>query len=172
MAEKPKQQMEGDKAMDTGIVVAFAGTKVPKGWELCDGRMLDRTKQEYAALFEAIGAIHGGDANPNFKLPDYRGLFLRGVDHAAGRDPDTNEREAPGTLPNAGNFGNAVGSIQQDQFGSHSHPLPREVWSFSGTGSNQPPTAPNGGAGVTVTNAIGGKETRPKNAYVNYIIKL
>lgn len=155
-----------------GIVVAFAGTKVPKGWLLCDGSYLDRNKAEYKPLFDAIGTVHGGDANPDFRLPDYRGLFLRGVDGKAGRDPDAGIRTAPSDLPNAGNSGNAVGSLQEDALESHLHQLPREVWSFSGKGSNQAPTNADGGAGVTVTSPVGGNETRPKNAYVQYIISL
>lgn len=158
--------------MDTGIVVAFAGTRTPQGWELCDGRYLDKEKKEYKPLFDVIGTIHGGDANPNFKLPDYRGLFLRGVDNSAGRDPEADKRTAPGDPPNPGNTGNAVGSIQDEQLKHHIHTLPREVWSFMGNGSNQHPDNPNGGAGVVATNEAGGSETRPKNAYVNYIIKL
>jgi microcystin-dependent protein len=78
--------------MDTGIIVAFGGDKVPKGWELCDGRMLDKNDPQFARLFEVIGTIHGGDANPEFQLPDYRGLFLRGVDQGAGRDPGSGDR--------------------------------------------------------------------------------
>lgn len=158
--------------MEAGIVVAFAGTRVPDGWELCDGRMLDKNLSRYVKLFDVIGTIHGGDANPRFQLPDYRGMFLRGVDHNAGRDPDAAERKSPGQPPNPGNAGKQIGSIQSDQLRSHLHALPRQVWAFSGTGSNQPPANSSGGAGVVETNSTGGKETRPINAYVNYIIKL
>jgi microcystin-dependent protein len=159
--------------MNAGIVVAFAGTSIPTGWKLCDGSKLDRNKKEFAALFDAIGTVHGGDGNPNFLLPDYRGMFLRGVDHGAKRDPEADTRSPPGADDNSGNSGNAVGSVQMDQLRSHQHRLPREVWAFTGKGSNQRPSDAEGGAGVVATNDDGGgEETRPKNAYVDFIIKL
>jgi hypothetical protein len=91
--------------MEAGIVVAFAGDNIPNGFELCDGRMLNKNTPKHQKLFNAIGTIHGGDANPNFQLPDYRGLFLRGVDHGASRDPEAARRTAPGQA----NTGNTVG---------------------------------------------------------------
>jgi microcystin-dependent protein len=163
--------------MDTGIVVAFAGNKIPNGWELCDGRMLSRTDPKYKALFDVIGTIHGGDADPNFQLPDYRGRFLRGVDNGSERDPDAARRSAPGQN-NSGNSGAEVGSVQDDQFLRHSHTiagfhLEADGGSgFDGAGMdtnsnrNHPMTHDYG------TSSAGGSETRPKNAYVNYIIKL
>ena len=163
--------------MDTGIVTAFAGTKVPQGWELCDGRMLDKHNARYAALFEVIGTIHGGDANPSFQLPDYRGMFLRGVDLNRGLDDDRNNRRPPGK-GNTGNSGNAVGSVQDDDLARHAHTLQgfhleaREGHGFDGAGFDT-----NSGRSHPMTHAygssaIGGAETRPKNVYVNYIIKL
>lgn len=161
----------------TGIVVAFAGSHVPDGWELCDGRMLDRDDERYAALFRVIGTMHGGDGNPNFQLPDYRGIFLRGADLGRGRDPDRNHRRPPGCR-NTGNCGNSVGSIQDDLVASHSHAV---------AGFHLEPSAANGfdgeclDAGVKRAGSVArgygtspapGAETRPKNAYVNYLIKL
>ena len=163
--------------MVTGIVVAFAGSKVPTGWELCDGRMLDRGNPNYLPLFNVIGTIHGGDANPSFQLPDYRGRFLRGVDDGAGRDPEAGTRSAPGD-GNTGNQGDRVGSVQGDQFGSHAHST--QGWHLEASGG----TGFHGAGFETNSNrnhpsshdygshAAGGSETRPKNANVLWIIKL
>ena len=163
--------------METGIVVAFASDKIPDGWELCDGRMLDKNNPRFRQLFEAIGTVHGGDANPNFQLPDYRGLFLRGTDRNAGRDRDSANRRSPGQN-NTGNGGALVGSVQDDAFAQHSHTIPGFHLEadggsgFDGAGMdtnsnrNHPMTHDYG------TSGVGGTETRPKNVYVNYIIKL
>ena len=165
------------KKMDTGIVVAFAGNKIPPGWALCDGTLQDRTLAKWKPLFGVIGTIHGGDGNQNFQLPDYRGIFLRGVDGTAGRDPDKTERLAPGK-GNTGNTGNSIGSIQSDGFQAHSHQFGGKHLEgqggagFDGAGfesnsnPNHPWTQPYG------TTPVGSQETRPKNAYVSYIIKL
>ena len=106
--------------MVPGVVVAFAGNAVPDGWELCAGQKVSKNDRKYAKLFEAIGTIHGGDGNPKFLLPDYRGMFLRGVDGKAGRDPDKDERKPPGEN-NTGNKGNLVGSVQGHAFEIHEH---------------------------------------------------
>jgi len=163
--------------METGIVVAFSGTRIPNGRELCDGRLLDKNNPRYKALFDVIGTIHGGDANPNFQLPDYRGMFLRGADLDRGVDPDRHVRRPPGAR-NTGNCGNAVGSVQDDQIASHSHAVAGfHLEASGGSGFD--------GAGLDAmckrthpmtraygTSATIGAETRPKNVYVNYLIKL
>lgn len=163
--------------MLTGIVVAFAGDNIPNGWLPCDGRTLDKNNPQYAPLFAVIGTIHGGSATPDFRLPDYRGRFLRGVDGGAGRDPDAGARAAPGD-GNTGNTGDRVGSVQDDLLRSHSH-VTHGVHlegsgghGFDGAGfetnsnRNHPWTRDYG------TRDSGGSETRPKNAYVQWIIKL
>ena len=113
-----------------------------------------------------------------FNLPDYRGMFLRGVDNGAGNDPDGEAR--------------SVGSVQDHAVGSHGHEiddpghdhsLPDRAGSdvnfrglqFYGDNANigrfrtsQEVT------GITVTTPTGANvstETRPVNSAVNYIIK-
>lgn len=163
--------------VDTGIVVAFAGNNVPTGWAICDGSVHNKNEQKWKALFEAIGTIHGGDGNPNFQLPDYRGMFLRGVDSGAGRDPDSGGRIPPGHN-NTGNSGDLVGSIQDDEFRSHDHVINSKHLEASGgsgfDGAGFDSNSNNGGPYQHPydTGQSGGKETRPKNAYVTYIIKL
>ncbi len=150
-----------------GSVTAFAGANVPSGWLLCDGSAVSRTA--YASLFAAVGTAWGtGDGATTFNLPDMRGVFLRGVDSGRGQDPDTGSRSATA----GGNSGDAVGSYQADMFASHTHSF---QWGGGGiTGASSPYQVPiyNQGFNNTfTTSAAGGSETRPKNVYVNYIIK-
>jgi microcystin-dependent protein len=158
-----------------GSIMAYMGTNPPSGWLLCDGSAVSRTL--YSRLFAVIGVANGyGDGMNTFNLPDLRAMFLRGVDGDAGIDIERDMRAAakPG-----GNAGNAVGSLQQDEFKSHNHAngLFNQVLRLSsGTSTTATSTAvnpsePNIIESVPMLNA-GATETRPKNVYVNYIIKL
>jgi hypothetical protein len=98
-------------------------------------------------------------------------LFLRGVDIGAGRDPDRGSRSSAFA---GGNTGNNVGSIQPDEFKTHTHTYTDPLLGVNGVvGQGGDPAQarqyPTVKAGTTGTS--GGSETRPKNAYVNYIIK-
>lgn len=170
-----------------GTVAAFAGptAAIPSGWMLCDGRALSRS--QYARLFAAIGTVHGdGDGATTFPLPDYRGLFLRGVDAGRGMDPDAATRSVAGE---GGNEGDQVGSRQGDETRSHNHRLgdSRGVgigpakFTVTGDGNsfwsefrynNGGDTVYAGDADAVHAQNSGGAETRPVNAAVHYIIKL
>lgn len=54
-----------------GQIILFAGNFAPKGWALCDGRLLPIAT--YSALFSILGATYGGDGIQTFGLPDLRG---------------------------------------------------------------------------------------------------
>ena len=92
------EDLEGDSgATPAGAVSPFAGpaANLPGGWLNCDGSEVSR--DEYEDLFAAIGTAHGeGDGATTFNLPDYRGMFLRGVDNGAGNDPDGEDRTDQG----------------------------------------------------------------------------
>jgi microcystin-dependent protein len=166
-----------------GSVVAFAGEKEPDGWMLCDGRALPRNS--YAELFGAIGVAHGhGDAVTTFNIPDYRGRFLRGTDWSANLDPDHDQRSAakPGGLS-----GNRVGSIQADSLARHAHPTTVNGALIAQVDPNAPNKASNAGFegvnggglygpyngyGTVTVQPEGGRETRPNNAGVNFIIRV
>lgn len=179
------------KGMPAGTVVAFAGKAgaVPNGWLLCDGREVSRS--EYRTLFYAIRTAHGtGDGSTTFKLPDYRGYFLRGVDHGTGRDPDSASRTSRGDL-SPGQVGSVQGdatripaNLQVQQGGAHSHQYTYtrnhphagtriDRYDDGGDGLyEQTVTAETSGIVVHTHELIGGdRETRPKNNYVNWIIK-
>lgn len=176
------------KAQPSGTIIAFGGpkNKIPSGWLICDGMLYDRTVPKYTQLFNAIGVSWGGDGGNKFAVPDLRGMFLRGInDNAPNVDPDANSRTASRVdLNSAGNSGNAVGSKQADMYGSHTHSASATVQRSNIDGSNGSHDVSGGGdkynadpglgsLGVSVTiNPSGGNETRPKNAYVYYIIKL
>ena len=118
-----------------GSIVAYAGDILPstrqalasQGWLVCDGQAINR--EAYSALYRVLAHIHGiGDGVRTFNLPDYRGLFLRGVSGQSQRDPDTLQRTPAAT---GGRSGNTVGSIQGDTVGLHQH---SEVGQIPGDG--------------------------------------
>ena len=158
-----------------GTVVAFAGSQAPDGWLLCDGRSLDKSDPLYKRLFDAIGTSYGGDANPTFQIPDYRGVFLRGVDGGTKKDPDASSRLAMGKS-GTGNSGNAVGSYESDQLASHDHMIPTAFAEAAGGGAFQGDALSSNSnqrqRPQYNTRPAGGAETRPKNVSVYYLIKL
>ena len=155
-----------------GTVVAWSGTLTePKniemlrsrGWITADGRALD--KKKYADLFAVIGTAHGEPNENQFNIPDLRGVFIRGVDRGAGKDPDATTRAAskPGGLD-----GDDVGSFQADQFASHTHTtnvvVDRQGGFARGSDTLHRIDTP--------TEATGGKETRPKNIALHHLVKV
>lgn len=171
-------------AQPSGSIIAYAGTKESlenmerQGWLVCDGRLVDRTNQRFQNLFSAIGTSWGGDGGNKFALPDLRGMFLRGISENSGNDPDaTNRGKARPDLNASGNGGNAVGSMQNDALTEHTHTYPYGSWHNNGekgdgigyVGVNQAQTWNTRGV---VEEKIKSTETRPKNVYVYYIIKL
>lgn len=167
-----------------GTITAFAGPaeNVPEGWLVCDGQVYAQTT--YPELFEAIGIAWGGSGDV-FNVPDFRGHFLRGVDDGAGNDADAATRT---NLSGDNTIGDAVGSYQTDAFQGHWHLLGDDTGEVgftrgfvTGAGSGVPaPASPNNGALTRALEAVSdgvngdprlASETRPKNAYVHYIIK-
>jgi hypothetical protein len=67
-----------------GTVTWFAGGTAPTGYLECNGQGLNTTT--FAELFSAIGYTYGG-SGATFNVPDLRGEFIRGWDHARGVDP-------------------------------------------------------------------------------------
>jgi microcystin-dependent protein len=165
-----------------------------QGWLPCDGRAVSKTT--YADLFKVIGTSFGAEGrldlwgasatsgpmimnrvfavtNPDgFRVPDLRGRFLRGTDQRQQRDPDAALRQ---DLAGGGNDGDRVGSVQEDQFRSHKHTF--DAWhggGIDGTSQADPPAMAGwirGSPDAKAVQATGGAETRPKNIYVNWIIR-
>ena len=117
-----------------GTIVAFGGVNVPAGWRLCDGSEVSRIGP-FAPLFAAVGIAYGpGDGVTTFDLPDFRGMFLRGHDGGAGKDPDRATRTA--VKPGAAT-GDNVGSVQGFDIENHKHPIYANSVSSGGGGPVQ-----------------------------------
>jgi microcystin-dependent protein len=68
----------------TGSVFAAPLSEMP-GYLLCDGAEVSR--EAYEKLFARIGTTFGeGDGDATFNIPDYRGMFLRGMGGNADAD--------------------------------------------------------------------------------------
>ncbi|MCD4735293.1 MAG: tail fiber protein [Bacteroidales bacterium] len=165
---------KADNGVPVGAVMPFMGVNAPAGWLVCNGQSI-ATGDEYADLRAVIGNT----------VPDLRGEFLRGWDNGRGRDPDANSR----------NGGDNVGSIQNDLFLSHNHGgvvtggehqhnyngVGGHPYNYAGSyatvqildfNSTKQASVPTSGSGHQHTiSSDGGNETRPKNVYVNFIIK-
>ncbi|AKL97573.1 putative bacteriophage tail fiber protein, e14 prophage [Endomicrobium proavitum] len=61
-----------------GTVIAFAGSNIPVGYFECKGDW--KFIAEYPELYSAIGSTYndGESRSGQFRLPDFRGMFLRG----------------------------------------------------------------------------------------------
>ena len=154
-------------SVPVGSIMPFAGTNVPNGWLLCNGDAI--SKSAYSNLFTIIGiSWGGGNGTTTFNLPDLRGQFLRGVDGTGGIDTDKANRTAKYT---SGNTGNSVGSYQEDEIRAHYHTYQNDI---NGPPYNHDLPYTAGGSNYrtnSTSSSTGGSETRPVNAYVNYIIK-
>lgn len=150
------------------------------GWLLCDGSEISRAG--YPRLFQLLGDAYGDAAEDKFRLPDYRGAFLRGVNGSRdpSRDPDAASRSGSGP-GDSGNSGNAVGSLQEQQFQEHEHEIQTAPVPIT-PGDNPPPvqvvrdvisptTRIDCRPGTVDSSECFGKETRPVNLYVNFLIK-
>jgi len=163
----------------SGTILPYAGTTVPVGYLACDGA--EYSKSQYSSLYSAIQNIWGTASNSNnFKVPDLRGLFLRGVDGTANRDPDKTSRTS---LTAGQNSGNKVGSYQKDELKSHKHNNGAYLEDKAGLqryGKDANSIKQfyaytshivNHATGFTSNEGVA-TETRPANIYVLYIIKI
>jgi hypothetical protein len=168
-----------------GSILPYAGDTAPSGWLLCDGGTYTTTT--YPNLY-AVVAFRFGGSGTSFKVPDLRGRFLRGRDNGAGRDPDRAGRAA---MSSGGTSGDAVGSVQDFAMqnisgligdfntyagihGSSTAPFWRTNLIGNQTGIGSGSGDPYVRVGMDLSLSSGTKtssETRPANAYVNYIIK-
>jgi microcystin-dependent protein len=166
-----------NKKADKGYDPKYEG--VPNGWLLCDGRNLSETK--YEKLFEVLLDHWGQSGEKVFVLPDLRGKFLRGVTDDSNIDPDCKERY---NLNQDGvrRVATGVGSYQDDAIEKHSHALGAGSADSTAMAQNNHPghaqrlahfNSDNYNKGARKKSHEYGEalETRPKNAYVYWIIK-
>jgi hypothetical protein len=151
-----------------------------------------------SAVGSIYPAIASGTDRTDFNLPDLRGQFLRGVDGVAGRDPDSAASVNGGAdgkrypMATGGSLA-GIGSVQNDAFqnitgsiyGSYACMVRAEPTGVftgsileSGASVSAPSYSRSGRMDFFNFNAASSPgartstETRPKNAGVNYIIKL
>ena len=171
-----------NNSVPIGSVMPFAGIYSTdmgnwlksQGWLYCDGTEYEQdSANEYFNLYSVIGGGFGyenRDAKNYFRVPDCRGYFIRGVDHGTNVDPDAAQRAA---LYQNGNVGDKVGSYQTDAFANHSHSNEYAFYPDVNTwkGGGKAEGGYVGKDGWKDTAQTGGHETRPKNVYMNFIIK-
>ncbi len=171
-----------------GTVVAWPGplNTIPDRWKLCNGEYLLASR--YPILLSVVqdywGDYKGSDATQSFKLPDLRGVFLRGVNEERNdsfQDPNKDDRQS------SNGVSNEVGSFQQDALQTHVHQVGKStsdkradsqlernrfidfvhVDEPTAHKTKGPSTSPDTGVAVRVA-----PESRSKNAYVNFIIRV
>lgn len=156
-----------NRMLPVGATVMWFGATPPTGWLICAGAEVSRSA--YSELYAVIGNSCGsGNGTTTFDLPDTRGRTVRGVDNGAGTDPDAGSRLA---MNAGGNTGDSVGSIQEDEFESHTHSVP---YSDGNTAIATNVIAEQSNSQETSSKATassGGSETRMKNFGANFIIK-
>lgn len=169
-------------AVPCGTIIAFPTENVPAGYSICDGSLLSTST--YSNLFSVLGYRYGGGGT-TFRVPDYRGYFLRGHAGTSSVDPDSADRTNRGD----GTTGNNVGTKQSDGYKLHKHgirlghesggthdatgfPQVDHTGPFITHSEEQPDLSYTYGNGVgNPLDSSGGNETRPKNIYVVYCIK-
>jgi len=162
-----------DLGSPAGIIAPFAGTTAPSGWLKCEGQVESQTT--YANLYAAIGSTWntGGEGAGNFRLPDLRGMFVRGTGTNA-------------TGSSSGAVGPSVGAYAADTYLNHTHTDSGHTHTYTTPNANQngptgvgtsyvasstAGTATSTGTANIQTSTTGGTETKPKNYGVLYIIK-
>lgn len=162
-----------------GQIAAFAGNTPLPGWLELDGSL--QLRSTFPALWAAAqalgnvvteaswvisyGAFSSGDLVSNFRLPDFRGIFLRGWNHGrvganldAGRAIGTSQ--APTYIGDNGGNGGTIVAIQSGSNIAN----PDDTSSFSAPFGT---VAPTGGGGASIV----AKSARPINAAVMYCVK-
>ena len=164
-----------------GSIMPYYGlaSQVPVGWLLCDDRTIDKeTNPEHKDLVDHLRMVAGLEYGTTVKLPDLRGMFLRGLNDfgtvAGARDDEWRDSEGDGRT---------VGSRQDQQVEKHIHRVyphagerksDGDVNIVPGAGASDYETYVKYGQtgnGAVYSADVIGEETRPKNIAVNYIIK-
>lgn len=153
-----------------GTLLWWPVASPPSGFLIRDGAAISRTT--FSALFSVIGTNFGiGDGSTTYNLPDDLGRFIRGFDNGAGVDPDAASRTDRGD----GTTGDAVGTLQADEFKSHKHTFAdNRTSNLADTGAQDLTVAEHFAGGGTLnhdTSLTGGLETRPLNRGYLPIIK-
>ena len=143
-----------------GSIITIVHNNIPDGYLLCNGAAVSRTS--YARLFTSIGTTYGsGDGITTFKIPDFRGYFLRGY-----KSGTTN---AIGT-PQAGGLPNITGTITNTYRGTCTGAFYQN--GSSSDGGDDKTTFGVGFDASRCSSLYGAaNEVRPMNHAVNFCIK-
>ena len=158
LLEQKMEQLIAEKMnalLPIGAIIPFAGTKIPDGWMLCDGKHLNI--DEYRALYDVLATWNqNSERKPKHKhffIPDLRGQFIRGARNVTA-GIGIREEDATLGLGRMGQNKRSSASTRSlysaNQHSKCGHPFPQAV---------------------TLTGG-GDEETRPKNYAVNFIIKV
>lgn len=172
-----------DPSVPVGCVLPYAGKLgasdlIALGWAICGGTQFGIG--QYPELFRTIGTSNGGDGLATFNIPDYRGFFLRGVDASGEIDPEASTRAAPRSGAASGARAGSIqaGATAMPQLSPPTAQVPHIPQGVHFANPSPAPvagtefvTVPATEAGIATTGG-GDAETRPINAYVNFIIKL
>lgn len=151
-----------------GCIMIWAGTGVPEGWYLCDGRSLSRAL--YPKLFSAIGVVYGSSSQSTFSLPNLRervpvGRGINGTFGTLGSTGGTEKHQlSVAEMPNHGH-------------GATSGGRSLGMWKTNAGGGSQWELLSTSGAsqvsGFEIGNAGGNQPHNNLQPYivVNYIIK-
>ena len=101
----------------SGTIAPFGGTKVPKGWLLCNGAQVSQA--EYPHLHQALGTTWGSASSGKFKLPNLQGYFLRGANLT---------KSGPGQGRKVG------GNPQADTLKEHKHKIKQKTVTHTSSG--------------------------------------
>jgi hypothetical protein len=146
-------------AVPLGAILPFYGNEqqLPTDYLFCHGGAIAKTS--YPELYG-----HLVTANPLLRvdeeralLPDLRGEFLRGWDYDGSIDPKRH-----------------VGSWQADEIKAHDHEIPYNVqvwWPGHGSFASGRDQGDDQNVANPQTKLTGGKETRPRNVAVAFIIR-
>lgn len=125
----------------TGDIAVFATDIVPEGFLECNGTAFN--KELYKGLYSMVGDKYGSGTTW-FRVPDYRGLFIKGADASV------------------------AGVYESDMMEYHQHGFPYSTGGPVSYGGGMDSTDP---ATQRAQSYYGGNETRPANIYVMFCIK-
>jgi microcystin-dependent protein len=179
----------GGSLMPTGTVLAFAGISAPSGWLLCDGTAYNQT--EFSDLYAALGSLYNTQVNPTtgsawaapsagqFRVPDLRGLFLRGEGTPSGQSSvSVGGHQSQATAKNGLTLG-----VQNTDHSHYARQLSGPTlnpnsgqgttnWCAVSAGTNDSSHTTSGVNQNHSHTILGDTETRPMNRGVKYIIKI